>query len=78
MDNNKLYPSARTGGGVRLRIGSNSPTKVGRPGPGRPGLTRFRPHDAELGGPGDVAPPPAPVAPRPLVVSQAVKRAAYY
>jgi hypothetical protein len=80
VDNNKkLYPSTRSGGGVRLRIGSRSPVKVGRPGPGRPGLTRLRPHDADLGGTGDVAPPPAAaLAPRPLVVSQAVTRSAYY
>jgi hypothetical protein len=80
MDNNKkLYPSARTGGGVRLRIGSRAPVKVGRPGPGRPGLTRLRPHDADLGGTDIVAAPPAAaLAPRPLVVSQAVNRAAYY
>jgi hypothetical protein len=80
MDNNKrLYPSVRTGGGVRPRIGSLPPVKVGRPGPGRPGLSRLRPHDADLGGlDTPAAPPAATVAPRPLIVSQAVNRAAYY
>jgi hypothetical protein len=77
MDNNKIYPFARSGLGVRPRTRATSIGRIGRPGPGRPGLSRLRPLLADLGMTDAVA-VAAALAPRPLVVSQAVNRAASY
>lgn len=56
MDQNKTFPSVRTGGGVRLRIGAKSIGKIGRPGPGRPGRAILWQIGDRLMPPGDVEP----------------------